>query len=126
MLITRLSLLLLLSCLMMSASDCKKDVSKKMLNKIEFDPSLIDEKGMLTSEVAVDYEFCIPRDEAKVAEVKAIEPMVNIPRMAKGRIGCSKEEYLCIVSTKGVEWKEKLYAIASLPYVKRIVQTHYE
>ena len=110
----------------MSTSKCDEEVSKKTLRKIEFDQSVIDEKGMVSSVEAVDYEFCIPMDEAKVAEVKAIEPDVNMPRMAKGRIGCSKEEYLCIVSTKGPGWKERLYAIASLPYVKRIIQTYYE
>lgn len=118
---------LLVFCLIsISASKCDDQVSKKTLRKIEFDESVIDDKGMISSDVAVDYEFCIPMDETKVAEVKAIEPDVNMPRMAKGRIGCSKEEYLCIVSTKGAGWKERLYAIASLPYVRRIIQTYYE
>ncbi len=120
-------LLLTLCCiLMMNASKCDEGVSKKTLRKIDFDYSTINQKGMMDSAVAVDYEFCIPRDDAKIAEVKAIEPNVNMPRMAKGRIGCSDEEYLCIVTTKGTDWKEKLYAIASLPYVKRIIQTYYE
>ncbi len=110
----------------MSASKCNKEVSKKTLRKIEFDQSMIDQKGLLIGTVMVDYEFCIPKNETSVAEVKAIEPDVNIPRLAKGRIGCSAEEYVCIVSTKGPEWKERLYAIASLPYVKRIIQTDYE
>jgi len=112
--------------MLLGVSDCDKSGSKKALRKIEFDHSVLDKDGMLNSEVAVDYEFCIPKDESKVAEVKAIEPDVNMPAMAKGRIGCSKDEYLCIVSTKDDSWKEKLYAIASLPYVRRIIQTYYE
>ncbi len=118
----------LMTCiLLISASDCnEKNISKKPLKKIEFDYSVLDKDGMLTSVAAVDYEFCIPKDDKKVSEIKAIEPNVQIPAMAKGRIGCSKDEYLCIVSTRGDKWKDKLYAIASLPYVKRIIQTHYE
>ncbi len=112
--------------ILLGISNCNQGISKKTIRKIEFDQTMLDKNGMLNSEVALDYEFCIPMDEAKVAEVKSIEPDVNIPRMAKGRIGCTKEEYLCIVSTKGPQWKEKLYTIASLPYVKRIIQTHYE
>jgi len=118
--------LLLAFFVILSASKCQDNESKKTLNKIEFDYSAVDDKGLMNSEVAIDYEFCIPMDEARIAEVKAIEPDVNMPRMAKGRIGCSEEEWLCIVSTNGPKWKERLYAIASLPYVKRIVQTHYE
>lgn len=95
-------------------------------SKIDFNYSTIDDNGLLNSEVAIDYEFCIPKDDVKVAEVMAIEPTIQIPRMAKGRIRCSEEEWLCIVSTNGPGWKDKLHAIAALPYVKRIVQTHYE
>ena len=111
---------------LMSVSKCDKEASKKTLNKIEFDYSGLDDNGMISSEQAVDYEFCIPREEEKLTEIKSIVPEVTIPGMAKGRIGCSKEEYLCIVSTKGPDWKERLYAIASLPYVKKIIQTYYE
>ncbi len=118
--------LLLAFFVIFSGSKCQDDVSRKTLSKIEFDYAAVDDKGLMNSEVAIDYEFCIPMDEAKVAEIKAIEPDVKMPRMAKGRIGCSEEELLCIVSTNGPKWKERLYAIASLPYVKRIVQTDYE
>ena len=119
-------LMFIIGLLFMSVSKCDKEVSKKTLSKIQFDYSGLDANGMISSDNAVDYEFCIPKEEDKLAEVKSIEPDVKIPAMAKGRIGCSNEEYLCIVSTKGPDWKEKLYAIASLPYVKRIIQTYYE
>jgi len=49
-----------------------------------------------------------------------------MPRRAKGRIGCSEDEWLCIVSNHNPGWKERLFAFASLPYVKRIVKTQYE
>ncbi len=110
----------------MSASKCKDQPSKEMMNKIEFDYSSVDEKGLLNGTVALDYEFCIPKDEAKVNEIKSIVPNVTMPRMAKGRIKCSEEEWLCIVSTNDASWKEQLYKIASLKYVKKIVPTYYE
>jgi len=119
--------LLIAAAFCISASQCQeKKADKKVLQKIEFDYASISDEGLINSEVSVDYEFCIPKDDAKVAEIKSIEPDVKMPSMAKGRIGCSKEEWLCIVNTSGPEWKEKLYAIASLPYVKKIVQTYYE
>lgn len=104
---------------------CSKSNADKHLNKIDFDITTIDANGMQGG-TFVDYEFCIPMDEDKVAEVKSIEPEVVMPAKAKGRIRCGEDEFLCIVSTKGEKWKEKLNAIASLPYVKRIIQTYYE
>jgi len=113
-------------CILLSGvSDCDKNDSKKNLAKIDFSHEGINDQGM-QNDVPVDYEFCIPKDEEKVAEVKSIEPGVTIPRMAKGRIGCSEEQYLCIVSSREAGWKKRLYRIASLPYVKKIIQTDYE
>ena len=96
------------------------------MNKIEFDPKTVDERGLLNGTVAIDYEFCIPKDENKVEEIKSIVADVKIPRMAKGRVGCTDDQWLCIVTTNNEKWKEQLMSIAALPYVKRIVQTHYE
>ena len=112
--------------MILSGSKCQTNESKEILAKIGFDYSAVDSNGLLNNQVSFDYEFCIPKDEAKADEIMAIVPDVRIPRMAKGRVGCSQEEWLCIVSTHGPKWKENLYAIASLPYVKRIEQTDYE
>lgn len=103
-----------------------QDIPKEELAKIEFEYAAIDDRGLLNGEISIDYEFCIPKDDSLAAQVTSIEPEIVIPRLAKGRIGCSKEEWLCIVSTHDPKWKDKLFAFASLPYVKRIVQTHYE
>ncbi|MDQ3017991.1 MAG: hypothetical protein M3R25_14865 [Bacteroidota bacterium] len=123
---TRILTIAIICLASMSASKCKDQPSKEMMNKIEFDYSSVDEKGLLNGTVALDYEFCIPKDEAKVNEIKSIVPNVTMPRMAKGRIKCSEEEWLCIVSTNDASWKEQLYKIASLKYVKKIVPTYYE
>lgn len=110
----------------MSTSKCRKQPNKEILQKIEFDYGAVDDKGLMNGEVSLDYEFCIPKDDAKVNEIKSIVPDVTMPRMAKGRIKCSDQEWLCIVTTNDATWKEKLYRIASLKYVKRIIPTHYE
>lgn len=112
--------------LLLAASKCQTKESEKAISKIGFNYASIDQKGRINSETSIDYEFCIPRDEATLAQVKAIEPNVQTPRMAKGRIACSENEQLCIITTHDSKWKEKLYAIASLPFVQRIIQTDYE
>lgn len=112
--------------MLLSASKCQTNESDKIISKIGFDYTAVDEKGNINSETSIDYEFCIPMDENMLAQIKAIEPDVQTPRLAKGRIGCSKEEWLCIVTTHDAKWREKLYAIASLAFVNRIVQTDYE
>ena len=110
----------------LSGTLSQEDVTKKALRKIEFEHSTIDERGYLNGEIMLDYEFCIPKDEKKVAGITSIDPEVIIPRQAKGRIGCSEDQYLCINSNHTQDWRERLFAIASLPYVKRIIQTEYE
>lgn len=104
----------------------QEDISKRAHKKIQFEYTVIDDKGYLNGETIIDYEFCIPKDEKKVAGIMAIDSTIAMPRRAKGRIGCSEDEWLCIVSNHSAGWKERLFAIASLPYVKRIIQTHYE
>ncbi|MBK9982102.1 MAG: hypothetical protein IPP15_06695 [Saprospiraceae bacterium] len=110
----------------LSGSKCQTTISDNVIQKIGFDFAAVDEKGLINSETSIDYEFCIPMDETMMAKIKAIEPDVQTPRLAKGRIACSQQEWLCIVTTHDSKWKEKLYTIASLPFVQRIVQTDYE
>ena len=125
MILPRFTVLTAFFLMTLTASKCQ-DVPADVQQKIEFDYAAVDDQGLINGEVAIDYEFCIPRDESKVDEVKKIVPDVRIPRMAKGRIGCADDQWLVIVTTNDKQWKSKLMQIASLPYVKRIVQTHYE
>ena len=104
---------------------CQRRPSQQVLQKIEFDHQAIDANGMHQG-VSVDYEFCIPREQKNIDEVKAIEPEVLISQTSQGRIRCSRPEYLCIVSTRDATWKEKLFRIAALDYVKRMIRTYYE
>ena len=108
------------------AFQCPRKMQKMMLDKITFDYSKIDEQGLRNGEVAVDYEFCIPASQDILNEVMAIDPGIRVMKNSKGRIGCTKQQWLCINSTHDVEWKKKLYAIAYLGYVEQIAETVYE
>jgi hypothetical protein len=120
------TILLLVILTGLSAVQCTKKMQPIHSAKIEFEFSSLDESGLRNGEVAVDYEFCIPASDEQLKEVIAIDPNVRVMKSSKGRIGCSKQQWLCINSTHSPGWKDKLFAIASLSYVERIQQTFYE
>ena len=109
-----------------TAFQCPRKMQKMIYNKIHFDYSSIDIHGLRNGEVAVDYEFCIPANEAILQEVLKIDAGIRVMMGSKGRIGCSKSQWLCINSTRSEGWKEKLHTIAYLEYVDRIQETFYE
>lgn len=121
------SLLPLCLCLiLLTANRCPKEADESTLAKIAFDYTAIDDKGLRGGTVAVDYEFCIPAGDDSLEEVLKIDSAVRVMQKSKGRIGCTEDQWLCINSTHSDGWKEKLYKIASLDYVKRIQETVYE
>ena len=91
-----------------------------------FDISNMDAQGLRNGEVAVDYEYCIPADEKTLSKVQAIDPNVKLMKSSKGRIGCTKDQWLCISNSHDPEWKEKLMAITGLDFVERIEETVWE
>lgn len=98
------------------------------LQKIRFDLSRLDGNGLYgpeTGKIALDYEFCIPRDEALRREVEGMDPSLKVQTSA-GRIGCGPEQYLCIGNTHQANWRQVLYRLAELPYVERIEQVFWE
>jgi hypothetical protein len=107
-------------------SNCNRHVTQDDINKIQFDYSKIDNTGLRHEGVSVDYEFCIPAKKSNGKKILGIEPETQIFSKSKGRSGCSDSEWLCIISNHDNAWKEKLFAIASLPFVERIRQTDYE
>lgn len=120
------SFYLILAFIMLSAIQCPRKMQKIMLSKIKFNYSKIDDNGLRNGEVAVDYEFCIPANESIVQEVLSIAPAIRVMKNSKGRIECTKQQWLVINSTHSPEWKKQLYAIAYLDYVERIMETFYE
>lgn len=89
------------------------------MKKIKLNLNEIDENGMIgpaDGKRMVAYEFCIPRDEAKKAEVLEIDSSIQFSN-SPGRIRCTKEQYLCI-GEGGT--KDTLLALANLDYIERI------
>jgi hypothetical protein len=75
---------------------------------------------------ALHYEFCIPGDIVHEAQVREIDPTIEVSPKSRGRIGCGEGEYLCIGSTHQPGFKTVLWRLASLPFVKRIDQAFFE
>ncbi|BCX02929.1 MAG: hypothetical protein KatS3mg053_0867 [Candidatus Roseilinea sp.] len=88
--------------------------------KIAFDLNEIDENGLIGpagDKRSVAYEFCIPREQENLDEVRAIDPSLQCYAESRGRIGCTRDQYLCI-GQGGT--RETLLKLASLDYVERI------
>jgi len=99
------------------------------LAKINFDLNQFDENGRYGPADGLrimDYEFCIPRTEDKVAIIKKIDPAIQMPEKGRGRIGCTKTEQLCLGNTGKAGWKDILVAIAKQDFVERIEPNYYE
>ncbi len=95
--------------------------------KINFDISLLDENGLLGNEegkVALSYEFCIPKNDLNKNEILGIDSEFQISN-SRGRIGCSKNEYLCIGTTND-NYKKILSSLVKKDFIKRIDQTFWE
>jgi hypothetical protein len=99
------------------------------LDKIDIDLDKLNEEGLYGPPDglrALDYEFCIPADEALLDEVKAIDSSVVFYRKSPGRIGCQTEQYLCIGNTHQENFRHVLCKLAALSYVNLIQETFWE
>jgi hypothetical protein len=74
-------------------------------------------RGRPDNLVSVDYEFCVPADDRVYQDVQRIDPSVRIQRGARGRIGCSEDEALCIGNTHSPRWREALEGLSALAYI---------
>jgi hypothetical protein len=117
---------LALLALSFAAAHCARSTHDGMNQKIGFDTSAIDANGLRNGEVALDYEYCIPATADAESDVRKIDPDVRLMKQSRGRIGCAPTQWLCISSTHHGDWKKRLERIAALPYVERIIETHYE
>ena len=97
--------------------------------KITFDISTLDEDGLYgppDGKRALAYEFCIPDTVRNRTEVERIDPTVEFFAESPGRIGCGKDESLCIGTTHQQEFTRILRRLAELTYVQRIDQSFFE
>ena len=98
-------------------------------SKLGFNPSELDEYGLVGpvgGKVALSYEFCVPRDERVVNEVRSIDPSVAIQAGSPGRVGCGPTEVLCVGSTNQTDHLGVLARLCGLEYVNRIERAHFE
>jgi hypothetical protein len=98
-------------------------------SKITFNLEQLNEKGLYGQPDglrALHYEFCIPGDPRHAAEVRQIDPTIQIFKTSPGRVGCTEGEYLCVGNTHQPDFRMVLYKLANLPYVKRIDQAFFE
>ncbi len=112
----------------LSCHSSRPQPTEAELQKIRFGLSQLDADGLYGPEdgkVALDYEFCIPREERYLEEVKKIDPSLKV-QTAAGRIGCRRDQYLCLGNTHQQGYKEVLYGLARLPYVEKIEQAFFE
>jgi hypothetical protein len=110
--------MLLCACALPPAPPAASPAAQAM-HKINLDLSAIDDNGLIgpaDGKRNVAYEFCIPRDEAKKAEVLEIDPSLKF-YTSPGRIRCTKDEWL-VIGEGGT--KDTLLALAQIPYIARI------
>ena len=112
------------SCILATASIVSAQTSGNPLDKIQFPLANIDSNGLAGKEsgkVSVAYEFCIPSQYQDA--VKTIDPSLKFSR-SPGRIRCQsdQDQLLCIGETHQLHWRAKLFNLARLPYVEKIVR----
>jgi len=96
--------------------------------KIELNLAQLDNDGLRGppgGKVSLSYEFSIPNTEKCRGAVKAIDPSIQFMPGSAGRMGAGKGECLCI-GTTGKGYRDTLRRLAALPFVKRIIECHFE
>lgn len=96
---------------------------------IAIDLDAIDEAGLrgtAAGKVAVSYEFAIPDTPALRDTVRRIDRTVEFMPGARGRIGATSGQCLCIGSTHQAGWRTVLERLAALPGVTPIIECHHE
>ena len=115
----------------LASSECRAEEAVKVdpMSKITFTLDRLNPDGLSgppDALKALHYEFCIPGDAVHEAQVREIDPTVQVYPKSRGRIGCGEGEYLCIGSTHQPGFRTVLFRLAGLPYVKRIDQAFFE
>ena len=111
--------------------DCRAEgqVQVDPLAKITFSLDQLNQDGLCGPPGglrALHYEFCIPGEAAPAAQVREIDPTIQIYPKSRGRIGCGQGEYLCVGSTHQPGFRTVLVRLAGLPFVRRIDQAFFE
>ncbi|WP_299733425.1 hypothetical protein [uncultured Endozoicomonas sp.] len=123
-------ILILLSAFLLSGcSYLNSFMGSSSQQKIEFQLDQLDTDGLYGPEDgkrSVSYEFCIPGVVEYAQQVMSIDQTAIIYKDSPGRIQCKKYEYLVIGETSQPDFKTTLHNLATLDYVTRIVEAHFE
>lgn len=103
---------------------CDRHLAKIQLDLDSIGPDGL--RGAAGGRVSVAYELCVPATQPVYAEVRRIDPALEIHAGSTGRIGCSSSQALVLGTTNGNDWRNKLEQLAALPYVAEIREAHFE
>ena len=112
-----------------SCHSCPTAAKPDPWSKITFDVARLNDDGLAGPPDglrALSYEFCIPDRPECRAEVRSIDPTVELMPGSRGRIGCTAGQCLCIGSTHQKDFRDVLRRLAVLDYVKRIDECFFE
>ncbi|NOX18235.1 MAG: hypothetical protein GXO87_08130 [Chlorobi bacterium] len=115
--------------LVLTLNFCAPKINEDRPEKIKFDLSQLSDEGLIGEGKnlrAIDYEFCIPKNDSLKEIVFSIDSTVKFFPRSSGRIACGKSEILCVGNTNQPEAKETLLNLAELDFIKKIEQTFYE
>lgn len=82
--------------------------------------------GPADGHVSIDYEFCVPADPQVLAEIKRLDPSVQVSLVARGRIGRREGQALCIGNTQQKDWRVVLERLAARPDITEIRRCYFE
>ena len=75
---------------------------------------------------ALHYEYCIPDRPEPLAQVRAIDPTLEVNRGSPGRVGCGAGELLCLGHTHQPGHRKVLERLDSLPFTGAIRESFFE
>jgi hypothetical protein len=125
----RATLLLALALSACGTTPADPALTPAQRDKIALDLSVLDDRGLRgppNGLRSMSYEFCIPANERYAAEVQRIDPTLELMRGSRGRIGCTKNQYLCVGQTGQRNHRQVLQRLAALDYTSRIVESTFE
>ena len=96
---------------------------------IGFDLERLDAEGLVGPPDglrALHYEYCIPDREEPLAQVRAIDPTLEVNRGSPGRVGCGAGELLCLGHTHQPGHRKVLKRLDSLPFTGAIRESFFE
>ncbi len=120
----------ILITIMIVLASCSGSEKQNVSNKINIDLTRFTDDGYRIypngDKISANYEFCIPANDSILLFVKSIDPTAEELKGSKGRINCTKNEWLVIGSTRQDGFKSVLKKLANLPYIKKINETFWE